>query len=136
MARVPLRVVPMRRDEDEVYDNWRDNSWEDREVNEKDWEQQRQLSEGDWKVLTMERASNRVLQEVMRALLLTNASVKVCRPYDVRTMLIKSDWTSAEMLVYIPRRMLPHQSNVHSSNLDFFNIKGVRLSEPQTVQLN
>lgn len=126
----------MRRDEDEVYDNWRDNSWEDREVNEKDWEQQRQLSEGDWKVLTMERASNRVLQEVMRALLLTNASVKVCRPYDVRTMLIKSDWTSAEMLVYIPRRMLPHQSNVHSSNLDFFNIKGVRLSEPQTVQLN
>lgn len=84
----------------------------------------------DWKLLTLSRASYRVMQEVMRAILITGSSIQPAQVMDYRSMLIKPDWTSVFILVKIPHRMKV-QSNCHASNLEFFTkIRGVTVSDP------
>lgn len=87
----------------------------------------------DWKILQVDRCSYRCLQEIMYAILNTGAEVRDTFVNGQREMLIKPDWTSAEILVRIPHKLRNHQSNTHTSNLDFFTkIRGVTVKDPPT----
>lgn len=91
---------------------------------------------GDWKVLQVQKCSFRCLQDLMYAIMNTNTQVKTCWPFGKNEMLLSPHWTSAEILVRIPRRMQV-KSLAHKSNLDFFRkIKGVTISEPIQPKLN
>lgn len=85
--------------------------------------------EFDYKLLKVDRCSNRACADLMYAILNTGAEVSRVHVFDHRAMLVMGSWTSADILVKIPRRMV--DSNVHKTNLDFFTlIKGVSVCEP------
>lgn len=77
------------------------------------------------------------MQEVMYAILNTGARVRDTWVMGKREMLVNPAWTSAEILVEIPKRMQV-ESNVHKTNMDFFTkIKGVKVVDPiRNVHLN
>ena len=89
-----------------------------------------EAADSDWKVLQLDRCSYRVMQEVMYAILNTGARVQESLVVSLDAMLVKPDWTSAEVLVQIPRRM-KSKSHAHASNIEFFSkIKGVVVKDP------
>lgn len=88
------------------------------------------MSESDWKLLKVDKCSKRVCEEIMYAILNTGARLHRSHVFDHRSMLMMGSWTSADILVEIPRRMLV-KSLVHTSNLDFFSrIRGVEVVDP------
>ncbi|MBX9877661.1 MAG: hypothetical protein K2Y22_04315 [Candidatus Obscuribacterales bacterium] len=87
-------------------------------------------SDYDWKLLKVQRCSYRCLSDLMYAILNTGAKIHSSHVFGRNEMLVKPDWTSAEILVQIPR-MMKAKSYAHKSNIEFFEqIRGVTVCEP------